>query len=291
MILRYNLIFIGMLALLFTYCGTPPDDWDGSITSPTWGENGSAGTDDDESGDPVLGPLITVSTNAIDFGSVALGGNAQMIITISNTGDAILTPITISEPSDSPIGLGSFANQLAPGASMDVIIQFDPEVLGTHSETVNIASNAPSSPHEVAVTGTGVLPGFGRIVIGSGSLRSWYNAITPIDAAISNFSHDGWCLSQDGSITGSTLSYTVTYTDFEYESIVDKSHTFYGGTVDDDGILTSTMVVGANTYSYELHFSNNYSTVTWVSVWESIQEQGYTTTISPFPVNFAGSCD
>ena len=121
-------------------------------------------------------PVIGLSTNDFDFGTIALGVGEIGIVTLSNTGtaDVNVTGITDPLPPFSFVaargGSGLCAAPpftLVPASSCDLQIQFDPTVPGNYVGSFDIISNAPSSPDTVTVRGSAqpplVVPTLNRI--------------------------------------------------------------------------------------------------------------------------------
>jgi hypothetical protein len=112
---------------------------------------------------------VTVTPNPVTFGSVTLGAtSAAMTATVTNTGTlaamlAAANPVTITgaNPGDFAIVAGTttcVANFVlaANGGSCVVNITFTPSALGDRAATLNVFDDAPGSPQQTALTGTGV---------------------------------------------------------------------------------------------------------------------------------------
>ena len=111
------------------------------------------------------GPLVTVSTSNIDFGTVIQGSVAVRNLTLTNVGTA---PATINDPfisivkggnSNEFVALSLCPKPLAPGKSCIVTIAF---LAGPfyvpQTATLQIMSNAPGSPQAVTMTATVINP-------------------------------------------------------------------------------------------------------------------------------------
>lgn len=101
----------------------------------------------------------TLTPAPASFGSVVVGSTATLNITLINTGNAfmVLSGISVS---------GSFFTQasacptsLAPGASCSITVSYAPTATGPSSGQLSVQSNAASTPHVVALDGTGTAPG------------------------------------------------------------------------------------------------------------------------------------
>lgn len=106
------------------------------------------------------GPAISVSPTSLTFGDRCVGApGAASEIAVGNTGDQPLTISSISvvgaNPSDFTL-TGAQPRTLAPGETLRFKVAFVAVATGDRSGIVRIASNAPSSPNDVPVSGTGV---------------------------------------------------------------------------------------------------------------------------------------
>ena len=103
-------------------------------------------------------PLVSLSSTALAFGPEATGTtSASQAVTVDNTGGDTLT---VSGVTPSGANLADFAQTnncgaVAAGTSCTVNVTFTPSASGAASATLNIASNAASSPDTVGLTGTG----------------------------------------------------------------------------------------------------------------------------------------
>ncbi|MGV3666361.1 MAG: choice-of-anchor D domain-containing protein [Leptospira bouyouniensis] len=124
-------------------------------------------------GTPKPVPTIAISHNSSDFtsgGSIPTFGvvwptltSTTKTVTISNTGTATMTGISITKPSGdtSQFTVSAFSTgaTLAAGASGTFTIQFNPSTAGTKNAVVRIATtngnNGSASSSDLNVTGTG----------------------------------------------------------------------------------------------------------------------------------------
>lgn len=117
----------------------------------TVGLSASAGTPGD----------LQFSSQAVDFGSVAVGTTATQSFTITNTGG---TAVTV-EKSKPPFG-GAFAattslpegTSIEPGQTLTESVTFSPTTVGPASGDWPITGDDESGQHQVQFTGTGVPP-------------------------------------------------------------------------------------------------------------------------------------
>ena len=120
-----------------------------SLTSPdTLGVNGTGST---------LHPILTLSKSSIIFGNVKVGSFKDTVITISNVGTDTLKISGIST-SNGVFTARPTTRTVSPGQSFSDTLRFTPASTGGYSGRVFVASNAPSSPDTVTVSGTGVTP-------------------------------------------------------------------------------------------------------------------------------------
>lgn len=107
-------------------------------------------------------------SSPFDFGVVPLGNAAGFNqcflgcrIPIMNTGTGTLTISSFAFSSDTPsdffeIGFSSTNSSIAPGQSGAIFVLFIPSTAGLRSGTLVVQDNAPGSPHQIPLTGTGI---------------------------------------------------------------------------------------------------------------------------------------
>jgi uncharacterized protein (DUF2345 family) len=111
------------------------------------------------------GPLLSLSTTSINFGTMYLGAISTQTITVSNIGTA---PVTINDPilsivkggnSNEFIALSLCPKPLAAGKSCYVTIAFVAGPFYTpQTATLQIMSNAPGSPQAVTLSAQVIYP-------------------------------------------------------------------------------------------------------------------------------------
>ncbi len=127
---------------------------------------------------------LSVSPASFNYGSVVDGQTKSQNFTLSNTGSApvTITQISVNGAGYSASGLNT-PTTIAVGRSATFSLLFAPTTAGVLGGTVSIASDAPSSPNVVAVSGTGVAASvtisrspssisFGSVRSGSSSSKS-----------------------------------------------------------------------------------------------------------------------
>jgi len=111
-----------------------------------------------------LAPRATVSTDTLAFGDVLVGTTStEQTVTIGNTGsipmvlgNGVMTgsdPASFVKTSDACTGA-----TLDVGATCQVTVAFKPTTIGTRTAIYRITDNSPTSPHDIALTGTGIAP-------------------------------------------------------------------------------------------------------------------------------------
>jgi Abnormal spindle-like microcephaly-assoc'd, ASPM-SPD-2-Hydin len=109
---------------------------------------------------------ISITPASLDFGSVAIGQSKDLVVNISNTGNAALNISslvalsTTSDPSQFGVSGPTAVFNLAPGARSSATVTFKPSATGVQSATVQIGSNDPVQPLvKVALSGIGTAAG------------------------------------------------------------------------------------------------------------------------------------
>jgi outer membrane protein OmpA-like peptidoglycan-associated protein len=125
-------------------------------------------------------PDVNLSVTTLDFGNVNVGSSADLTLTVSNPGTALLT-YTLAEgganPGDysfTPACIMASPCTLAAGGSADFTVTFAPTVDGARSATILVDSDDPDEPSltvDLAGNGRGsqltkVAPGGGTVVFG-----------------------------------------------------------------------------------------------------------------------------
>src|SRR4051812_32683588 len=133
-------------------------------------------------------PLLVLQTaasgpvqNSIGFGSVTTGTSVNHTITLSNGGAGTLTFSSMSLGGVDAAGFSIAANSctaaaLGAGQVCTVTVAFRPGAAGTRSARLNIADNALGSPHQVPLSGIGVIAGAPQKTVGPIDLRTGYPA-------------------------------------------------------------------------------------------------------------------
>jgi hypothetical protein len=129
---------------------------------------------------PIAAPLtgigiqshLQITPASLNFGSIAIGAPANQTFTLTNTGTASLTALTLTITGDYAITVPCTLTTLAPGASCPVTVTFTPTTLGARPGTLTITSSVSTSSNIVPLTGTGVTNGSFLLTVNSGPSAS-----------------------------------------------------------------------------------------------------------------------
>jgi hypothetical protein len=107
-----------------------------------------------------LAPVASLSGSSIGFGNQNLGStSSQQSITLTNTGNASLTGITIGLTGANVGDFGqtnTCGSSLTPTSQCSIGVTFAPASTGAKSASVSISDNAANSPQSITLTGTGI---------------------------------------------------------------------------------------------------------------------------------------
>ncbi len=103
-------------------------------------------------------PVLTLSTNTIDFGAVRVDSTEESSITVSNDGDATLqiTLITITGLNSANFSGILLPFSLDPTQDTTLVVSFTPSDTGSFSASLNFVSNGGNA--SVDLLGTGIAP-------------------------------------------------------------------------------------------------------------------------------------
>ena len=102
-------------------------------------------------------PVVSLSPSALSFGNQNVGtSSTPQNVTLTNTGSAILKISSIVISVASPFHqTNNCPSSLAAGAKCTISVKFRPGNKGVFHGAVSVTDNAPGSPQEVPLTGTG----------------------------------------------------------------------------------------------------------------------------------------
>ena len=110
----------------------------------------------------ISGPLVILNPTSINFGNETVGGIRQStLVNLTNTGVATLTisSIDITGADSSDYSQHNFCgSSLAPGGVCTITVTFSPTTTGIRTASLSVTDNAPGSPQNVSLSGTGVAP-------------------------------------------------------------------------------------------------------------------------------------
>jgi len=107
-------------------------------------------------------PVIEVAPASRDFGTVALGGMLEQVITVSNSGSGnlVIQTVAIADPLAAPFSIVSdncSGQTILPEDNCTLTVRFSPTAKGVFNDTFDIPSNDPDTP-SVTVTLSGATP-------------------------------------------------------------------------------------------------------------------------------------
>jgi hypothetical protein len=136
-----------------------------------------------------------VSPAALNFGSIAEGATAQLMLTVTNSGTVPVTGITTSlsgvNASDFAVTVPCAQSTLTPGQSCNMTVAFTPSSVGQRNVTLAVNSSDPNGPQLVALSGNGVQGGSFLLTVNgatsstatvtAGSPAMYALALTPVN--------------------------------------------------------------------------------------------------------------
>ena len=155
--------------------------------SATGARSASVSITDNAAGSPQQVPLSGTGTTAklaptpLGFGTLAVGlTSAVHKVTLTNVGTTAITissiAVTGTEAGDFPETATTCASSLAAAASCTVSLEFKPTTTGARSANLTVTDNAPGSPQQVPLSGTGTTAeltptslSFGSVTVGTTS--------------------------------------------------------------------------------------------------------------------------
>ncbi len=108
-------------------------------------------------------PELKLTPTALDFKNIVVKEtSAEKTLTLKNTGKAELKSLRITLAGDhksdfAKADTSTCGNTLAAGESCKINLTFTPKAEGARWATLTVSSNAPSSPTEIVIKGTGIV--------------------------------------------------------------------------------------------------------------------------------------
>lgn len=120
------------------------------------------------SGNGISAPTKIIQlTGSLVFGSIQTGTTSTKVLTLKNSGTALLTVTSITLPTGFTADYSS--GTIAAGATQDVNVTFSPVSAISYSGTVTVASDATGGANTTTASGTGVTPATMIISLTSGA--------------------------------------------------------------------------------------------------------------------------
>ena len=114
---------------------------------------------------PAPAPAVTLMPGSLSFGSVTLGTNSPMNVSVENSGTA---PLHISSIVVGGVNASDYSSSsstcnaaIAVNSGCTVTVTFTPQAAGVRSALLTITDDAPNSPQTVTLSGTGFSNGPG----------------------------------------------------------------------------------------------------------------------------------
>ncbi|HXY49989.1 MAG TPA: choice-of-anchor D domain-containing protein [Terriglobales bacterium] len=107
---------------------------------------------------------LTLSREALNFGSVTVGSSKTLTISLNATGGNVT--VTSVTSTSSEFGLsGGFPLTIGSGQSANLTVSFTPRTAGQTAAAISLVSNASSSPTVVTLAGTGTSASQHRVTL------------------------------------------------------------------------------------------------------------------------------
>ncbi|HEY0785409.1 MAG TPA: choice-of-anchor D domain-containing protein [Acidobacteriaceae bacterium] len=103
---------------------------------------------------------VSLTPGAVSFGAVPVGASSgATAVVAANAGGVMVHLQAPTASGDYSVAAGTCGASLAPGGTCTMQVVFSPTTTGTRHGTLSLASDAPGSPAQAALSGTGVTPG------------------------------------------------------------------------------------------------------------------------------------
>ena len=155
-------------------------------------------------------PMLAVSPDPLDFGTIDAGTSDTRTVTASNSGNADLTIDNIVAPG-TPFSIASQTcsqgGVLAPGADCGITIEFAPDTSGNFSDSLNIASDGGND--SVALTGSADPPPAPQVDVSPTSLSFGERTVGSTTTGSLSVSNSGDADLDIGSIGGLAAPFSI----------------------------------------------------------------------------------
>jgi len=145
----------------FTVTFTPPSPANdsGSVSIVSNASNPNLSVPLSGTGTPVPQGQLAVTPTTLNFGSVAVGTNAQLQGTLSASGASVtVNSDTLNGSAFALSGLSSYPIVIPAGQQVQFTVTFTPSGTGAASGSLSFFNNASNSPTVESLTGTGTPP-------------------------------------------------------------------------------------------------------------------------------------
>lgn len=103
-------------------------------------------------------PQVSLAPTELDFGAqLIFAASPPQTVTLTNTGESPLTILSFASSAAFP-HTHTCPAALSPGETCAVAVSFQPPTTGAHTGILTLTTDAPGSPHTVALSGIGVAP-------------------------------------------------------------------------------------------------------------------------------------
>lgn len=104
------------------------------------------------------GPTFSIDHTSLNFGTVTVGGISNKTVTVTNTGALNTLHITNASIAQAGFTVNPASANIPAGGNQVFTVTFAPTAGGPYSGTLVFTDDAPDSPQNVALTGTGYQP-------------------------------------------------------------------------------------------------------------------------------------
>jgi uncharacterized repeat protein (TIGR01451 family) len=101
---------------------------------------------------------LSVESASVAFGDVLLGTSETATVVVTNDGTAALNISSATAAAPFSADATDCAAPVAPQATCDLLVTFEPSTDGAAAGSLSIVSDAVGSPHSVALSGSGYVP-------------------------------------------------------------------------------------------------------------------------------------
>lgn len=117
-------------------------------------------------------PHLLANPGSLSFGDVALGSSASLTFSLTNSGTAPVTGLSLAATGDYAIQSPCSSTTLATGGRCDLTIVFTPTAAGSRSGSLTITSSDSGSPITVSLSGNGLAPKSFSLIVDGGASSS-----------------------------------------------------------------------------------------------------------------------